>query len=192
MARRAARWTRAWARRSRARRWEACIKRAFVDEIVVPFDGGTLDMSTTVKIAAKAAAPDPQEAQGIRRSRRRCCCRFRGHDLGVRSARTSADDEARGPLSAEQRPHPDHPRRRGRLRRSLRDRRRLRARCARRARGQGAGDPLGRTLDRARSERVLDLEPAVRRPDLPPRRAPRVRGHRPRSPAPASSPRASS
>jgi hypothetical protein len=40
---------------------EACIKRAFVDEIVVPFEGGTLDMSTTVKIAAKAAAPDPKK-----------------------------------------------------------------------------------------------------------------------------------
>jgi hypothetical protein len=38
---------------------EACIKRAFIDEIVLPFDGGNLDRSTTVKIAAKGApAPD--------------------------------------------------------------------------------------------------------------------------------------
>ena len=34
---------------------EACIKRAFIGEIVLPFDGGNLDRSTTVKIAAKSA-----------------------------------------------------------------------------------------------------------------------------------------
>jgi len=40
---------------------EACIKRAYIDEIVLPFDGGPLEMSTTVKIAAKAAPVDDKK-----------------------------------------------------------------------------------------------------------------------------------
>ena len=35
---------------------EACIKRAFVDEIIVPFDGDPITVPFTVKIPAKAAA----------------------------------------------------------------------------------------------------------------------------------------
>jgi hypothetical protein len=37
---------------------EACIKRAYLDEIIVPFEGAPLDMTTHVKIAGKAAPPD--------------------------------------------------------------------------------------------------------------------------------------
>jgi hypothetical protein len=40
---------------------EACIKRAFIGEIVVPFDGGNIDRSTTVKIATKSAPADPKK-----------------------------------------------------------------------------------------------------------------------------------
>jgi hypothetical protein len=40
---------------------EACIKRAFVDEIIVPFDGDPITVPFTVKIPAKAAAATPDK-----------------------------------------------------------------------------------------------------------------------------------
>lgn len=40
---------------------EACVKRAFVDEIIVPFDGDPITVPFTVKIPAKAAAATPDK-----------------------------------------------------------------------------------------------------------------------------------
>jgi hypothetical protein len=38
---------------------EGCIKRAFIGEIIVPFDG-QLEVPYTIKVGKKAAAPDPK------------------------------------------------------------------------------------------------------------------------------------
>jgi hypothetical protein len=41
---------------------EACIKRAFVGEIVLPFEGGPLEVPFTVKLPAKTSAADDKKA----------------------------------------------------------------------------------------------------------------------------------
>ncbi len=51
---------------------EACIKRAYIDEIIVPFDGANIEMPTKVTLAAKAPAPDdkkkPKKMSTLRRA----------------------------------------------------------------------------------------------------------------------------